>query len=296
MEYQRVGSMDEKTTFIAQRYGAAVDLSISAMTLRNATFVERLQAITTAGFQVMDWRIEDLASAEKDGMDEDHFVELIQKSQIRPLDVAYFREWIGRENDPEFTQQEERLFRVSDRLQSRRLKAFVFEELPHDQIVSSLSALCQRAAQHNLIVQLEFMAYTPPVNSLRSAWEIVQATNQPNASLMIDAWQWVRSADSLSALASVPAERITEIQLSDVGAEPMPDLADESRHHRYIPGKGVMDLPQFLQAFIDHGVHDVQISVEVMSDELDALSPSEAAQRVAFGTRSVLWQALQPRA
>src|SRR5579863_8726124 len=104
----------EKTPH-SNSFGVAGNLSISLMSLRNASFVERLQAITTAGFQVMDWRFEDIASAAKDGLNKDDFVKLIQTTKVQLLDIAYFREWIGKEDETEFKQNEAQLFNLSEK-------------------------------------------------------------------------------------------------------------------------------------------------------------------------------------
>ena len=178
---------------------------------------------------------------------------------------------------------------MAKQIGARHINLADFTPAPQTEIVTTLRALCRRASAYNLIVQLEPMAYTPPVNSLQRAWDIVREVNEPNAGLLIDAWQWAREGETPGSLRQVPPGRITSIQLSDTLAAPLPDIIQESRHHRRIPGTGSFDLPTFLRALTDHGVR-APLSVEVMSDELDALPPAEAARQVADGTRSMLQQ------
>ncbi len=268
-------------------YGVAEELTLSVMTLRNAALTDRIQAAGEAGFQGIGWRLEDFVEAGRAGISEDDVVQLLKTSKVRALEVEFYREWIGRENDAEYQSNEARLLELAGRLGARHINVAVFERVEQEKIVASLAALCERANTHNLIVQLEFMPYEPSVPSLQKAWEIVLATGLSNAGLVIDAWHWSRAGESADSLQGIPPERITSVQLSDDLAVAEPDMADESRHHRCIPGSGALDLPRFLRTLTEHGV-TAPLSVEVMSDELDALPPAEAAQMVAVGTRMVL--------
>ena len=269
-------------------YDETSGLTLSRMTLRNAALPARIKAAAAAGFRGIGWQYDDFTDERiTQGLPVQAAMQLLDESDVRALEVEFFREWVGRENDTAYRDSEGKLLALAGMLGARYLNVAVFEHTPQEAIVASLRGLCQRAAEQNLIVQLEPMAYTPPVNTLRHAWEIVQAVNKPNAGIVIDAWQWAHEHETAETLKPIPPERITCIQLSDSLAEPLPDAASESRHHRCIPGKGSMDLPGFLRDLSSHGVQ-APLSVEVMSDELDALPPVAAAVQVADGTRSVL--------
>ena len=271
-------------------YTVADDVILSVMTLRNAPLVERVQAAGIAGFRAIGWRLDDLLTAKASGLQDGDIEQLFVVSGVRPLEVEFFREWLGRENDPQYQEKEDQLFAWAERLHARHLNVAVFDVLPKSEVAAGFAALCRRAAAHNLIAQLEFMPYTPPAHSLKDAWDIVRASDAPNAGLLIDAWHWARTANVIGALQEIPPAKITCIQLGDVLTEPMPEVTEESRHHRRVPGTGAMDLRQFLDRLLAHGVR-APLSVEVMSDRLDALAPIDAACEVARGTRSVLWSA-----
>jgi sugar phosphate isomerase/epimerase len=271
-------------------YGVTDELTLSVMTLRKATLLERIEAAGIAGFQGIGWRLEDFIGAERDGLSASAVVRLLRAAKMRAPEIEFFREWIGREDDAAYRAQEDRLFDLAGRLGSRHINVAVFEEQPPEKIVASLKLLSKRAADHKLIVQLEFMPYTPPVNSLQRAWEIIRQADEPNAGLLIDAWHWGRTNSSAESLHSIPPERITGIQLSDDLAHPLPEADEESKHDRSIPGTGALNLPLLLRTLAEHGVN-APLSVEVMSDELDSIPPVQAARAVAVGTRSVLWKA-----
>jgi sugar phosphate isomerase/epimerase len=267
-------------------YDGAAGLTLSLMTLRYASLPERIEAASAAGFKGIGWRLEDFATPPP-GFTEASLVQLAAASPVRLLELEFLHEWVGRENDPGYCEREGRSFALADQFGAKRMNVAVFTPATEEDIVASLRALCQRAAAHNLTVQLEFMPYTPPVDSLSAAWKIVQAVGEPNAALLIDAWHWARARESAGSLEPVPPERITAVQLSGVLARPLPDVVQESRHYRCLPGAGAFNLPLFLQILARHGVQ-AALSVEVMSDQLDALPPTQVALEVADGARSVL--------
>lgn len=273
---------------VSELYNGSSDLTLSAMTLRNASLNDRIKASAEAGFQGIGWRFEDFTDSRfTQGLSEQDAQRLVNESGIQAPEIEFFREWVGLENDQKYQEREARILALASQLGAKQISVAVFKPIPQEAIVASLRTLCRHTATQNLIVQLEPMVYTPPVNSLERAWEIIRAVNEPNTGIVIDAWQWAHEDESAETLKTIPAERVTCIQLSDALSYQLPDAADESRHHRCIPGTGSIDLMALLRMLFDHGIR-APLSVEVMSDRLDELSPYDAARQVADGTRAVL--------
>src|ERR1700683_728325 len=265
-------------------YTASSELTLSLMTLRHTSLAGRVTAAAAAGFSGVGWRLEDFNPGPAG---EPEIAAGLKTAGIAACELEYPRNWIGLEHDPGYCLQEQRLLELAGRLGTKWINVAVFEAAAPATIVASLAQLCRRAATYRITLQLEFMPYTPPVTTLHEAWKIVQATGQPNAGLLIDAWHWARAGESARSLELIPPERITGIQLSDGLPEALPDRVAESRHHRLIPGAGAFDLAAFLHLMNNHGV-TAPLAVEVMSDELDALPPATAAGALADGVRSVL--------
>lgn len=269
-------------------YGENSDLILSVMTLRNASIADRIDAAVAAGVEGIGWRFEDFTTEQySGGLSEQDIIQRLDTAQIKAIEVEFFRDWIEYESNSAYREDERQLLELAGRLKARHINVAIFEPLPQETIVSTLRSLCDRARRYNLLVQLEFMVYTPPVDSLSNAWEIVRAVDRPNIGLLIDIWQWARAAETIESLDMIPAEHITSIQLSDTLATPLPDVIQESRHFRCIPGTGSLGLAQLLSAFEEKGI-TAPLSIEVMSDELDAMPTMQAAQIVADGTRSTL--------
>jgi sugar phosphate isomerase/epimerase len=264
------------------------DLTLSVMTLRGIAFPERIRAASAAGFRGIGWRLEDFNTNT-----EHEIVRLLDESEVLPIEVEFFRDWVGLEGQPAYQKHESALLKLAGRLKARHINVAVFERESQEEIVAALSGLCGRAAEYDLLVQLEFMPYDPSVSSLHAAWEVVRKVAAPNAGLLLDAWHWARSPGSEEALVEIPANQITGVQLSGHLPEPLRDMAEESRHYRQLPGDEAV---RFLRLLELHGV-SCPLSVEVMSDDLDKLPPAEATTQVADAARSVLrkakWQSLR---
>ena len=154
-----------------------------------------------------------------------------------------------------------------------------------------LRACCDRAAEHGLLVHLEFLPWSafPNVNA---AWEVVRVADRPNGGLIIDSWHCARSATTLEDIAAIPGERVFAVQLSDALPDASPDVTDETMHARLLPGEGAAHVVEIVQTLDAIGC-TAPIGVEVFSDALWAMDPSDAALASYTATERVLAAAAQ---
>jgi sugar phosphate isomerase/epimerase len=158
-----------------------------------------------------------------------------------------------------------------------------------DRAAEGFAHVCDVAAEHDLLVALEFGPWGG-VPTFERALDVVRATDRPNASLLVDAWHFFRSGGTLADLASTPRELIGDVQIDDAPLQAEPDLWEETTHRRLVPGEGDFDLVGFLDTLTDIG-YDGPLGVEVLSDELAQLPADEIVRRCAEGTRAVVEQA-----
>jgi sugar phosphate isomerase/epimerase len=114
-------------------------------------------------------------------------------------------------------------------------------------------------------------------------YEIVRRADRPNGGILFDTWHPLRGPDRGDLRLNVPGDLIFAVQVNDVRPEPGPDVAAE----------GVGDIAGMLRALRTVGC-TAPLSVEVFSDELDALPAMEVARRAATATRRVLAQVGEP--
>ncbi|MDQ0381931.1 sugar phosphate isomerase/epimerase family protein [Amycolatopsis thermophila] len=256
-------------------------LTCSASTLRWADLHTRVSAVAAAGFAGIGLRISDYLDS---GLSDGEIRGLLDRHGLRVLELEHLWDWA-----PGPDPVEEAIFRFADRIGARQLNVPMFGEYPLADLVEPFGALCDRAADHGLLVGFEFLPYSG-VRTLGEVWQIVAAAGRPNGGVIIDLWHWFRSGARVADLADIPAPAFTSLQLCDVAAEPGPQMAEESRHGRLLPGEGAGDTQGLLQALRERGI-TVPVSVEVFSDDLDARPATESARMAYDASAAVLRQA-----
>ncbi|GAA3545665.1 sugar phosphate isomerase/epimerase [Amycolatopsis ultiminotia] len=246
-------------------------LNCSASTLRFADLRTRVSAAAGAGFAGIGLRASDYLEA---GIPDREIRELLDRHGVRVLEMEHNWDWALGEDPVEKT-----IFGFADQIGIRHLNVPMFAEHPLSGLVDPFGALCDRAAEHGVLVGFEFMPYSR-IRTIGEVREVVAAADRPNGGITLDLWHWFRSGARPGDLAGLPASAITTVQLCDVLAEPEPDLTEEGRHRRQLPGHGTGDLMTALNSLRDNGM-TAPVSVELFSDELDAQPPAEAA-RLAF--------------
>ncbi|TDC38362.1 sugar phosphate isomerase/epimerase [Micromonospora sp. 15K316] len=165
--------------------------------------------------------------------------------------------------------------------------------VPLDELVTSFATFCDRAAERDIRVELEFVPFWG-VPSLAVAWDIVRGADRPNGNLMIDTWHLLKgSADPQAALAllpDIPGEKLTGLQLADALTAPQAEtLYGEGRFRRF-PGDGELPLDQVARLLLDKGGL-VRVGAEVFGEAVDSLDPAAAGARAAATVTATLARA-----
>ncbi len=105
-----------------------------------------------------------------------------------------------------------------------------------------LRRLGDLAAQYDIRVAFEALAWGRFVDDYRRAWRIVELADHPNVGVCLDSFHVLSRGHDPAAIEDIPAEKIFFLQLADAPALSM-DVLSWSRHHRLFPGEGAFDLP-----------------------------------------------------
>jgi sugar phosphate isomerase/epimerase len=167
---------------------------------------------------------------------------------------------------------------VSARLGARNV--LVMSAEPEEaRTLDRLCDLCDRAAEYDLHVCLEFAIYTG-VRTLAHAARVVARSERSNASVLIDALHFSRSGGIPVHVASVDPSLFRYAQICDAGPDmPRPDdapaLIREARTGRLLPGEGVLPLADLVAAL----PADLALAVEAPSRATTGLPAVERARR-----------------
>jgi sugar phosphate isomerase/epimerase len=278
--------------------GAGDLVLCSGSLARDATFGERIAAAVAGGFAGLSLWGRDYFGAQRSGLSDADMRSLLAGNglAIAELDLAW--SWlpgaseihIPAELDTEelFAHDEADLLRIAQAVGARSINAIdVFGgDWSVDDAAAAFAGLCDRAAEHGLLVHLEFLPWSR-IPNVTTAWEIVRRAGRTNGGVLLDAWHFFRGDADLDALRAVPGEQVIGLQLDDGPADPEPDLPTASLHERLLPGAGELDLGGLLGTLREIGAV-APVGVEVFSDELHRVDPVDAGRRAGAATRDVL--------
>ncbi len=142
----------------------------------------------------------------------------------------------------------------------------------------------KRAAKRGYAKRSRLEAWGRHISDYRDAWEVVRRADHPAVGLVLDTFHTFARKTDLKPLRSIPADRISLVQLADAPWLDM-DVLSWSRHFRCFPGQGDMPLVEFMQALQATG-YDGELSLEIFNDQFRAGSPRAVA---VDGQRSLVY-------
>ena len=137
-----------------------------------------------------------------------------------------------------------------------------------DRAAADLRELGERAAKRGLRIAFEALAWGRHINDYRDAWEAVRRADHPAVGLVLDSFHILARGTDLSAIRTIPGDRIFLVQLADAPLLQM-DYLSWSRHFRNSPGQGELPVLDFMEALSATG-YDGALSLEIFNDQFRA--------------------------
>lgn len=277
------------------------DLVLCSGTLpRDVPFRQRLGAATAAGFAGISLWGRDYWGARAEGLDDREIRSLLDDNglAVAELDPAWW--WLpgaadigasipaSVDDQQVFAYGEDEMFRIAEVVGARSINAVdVFGgDWSLDEAAAAFAALADRAAEHGLLVHVEFLPWSK-IPDVATAAEIVELADRPNGGIAVDAWHYFRGLPDEETLRAIPGDRVLNIQLDDGPAQPEANLLSATLHERLLPGDGDFELPGLLAALGSIAAH-APIGAEVFSDELHATGADEAARLAGESLRALM--------
>ncbi len=247
----------------------------------------KIEAAGAAGFRGMSLWGGDRARAHRDGLTDDDIRRLLADNGVVIAELDGLSTWLpGTEaagvdkygpDHPYFGHSETDFYEIADALGARSLSVNDLAHLPItvDAAAEAFAGVCDRAAEHGLLVHIEFMALSS-ISSLRQAWAVVDAAGRANGGLLVDSWHLLRTS-RVEDLALVPPDRIFATQFSDGSRTRHPDPWQDSAD-RLLPGDGELALGDIVEWLRTSGCA-APVGIEVLNRELMLHAPDEIARR-----------------
>jgi sugar phosphate isomerase/epimerase len=273
----------------------ADDLVLSHFTLsRHHDLVERVDAAAAAGCRGIGTYIGDYQRLVAEG-GAAQMAGLLDDRGLCVAEIDVWRGW-GRPasaQSADLADQEATAFAIAERFGCRSLHVIGPHVGSLRDAIEAFAALCDRAADHGLLVSLEFMPSTN-IASAADALRIVEAADRSNGGLCVDVWHHQRGANDLELIRALPGEKVIDVQMSDGTLVPASaDYGGDTRRNRVPPGDGQMDLVGFVQAIRSTGT-TAPWSIEVCNEAAWATDGRDFVVRCATGLRQILAAAAEP--
>ena len=259
--------------------------SIATVSL-SGSLDEKLRAIATAGFDAVEIFENDLLSFNGSPRD---VGQLCRDLGLAICAFQPFRDFEGMP-EPQRTRNFARVEGKFDLMQELRTDLLLIcsNIAPAalggiDRAAADFRELGERAALRGLRVGYEALAWGRHVNDYRDAWEIVRRADHRSIGIILDSFHALAPLFPVSAIQSIPADKIFLVQLADAPKLGL-DVLSWSRHFRCFPGQGDLPVGAFMEAVLATG-YTGPLSLEIFNDQFRAGS---AVRTATDGLRSLI--------
>jgi len=244
----------------------------------SGTLTEKIEAIAAARFKGVEIFENDLLSFNGTPADARH---LIEGFGLETVTFQPFRDFEGM-SEPQRSKvfaRAERKFDVMQELGCDLL--MICSNVSPDSLggieraAADFHELGERAAKRGMRVAFEALSWGRHIHDYRDAWEVVRRANHPAVGLVLDSFHVLARRTDLSAIRSIPSDKIFLVQMADAPVLDMDHLS-WSRHYRCFPGQGDLPIDAFMDALSATGF-DGLLSLEIFNDRFRAGSARSVA-------------------
>lgn len=261
-------------------------LLLDTISIKQVPLAEKIHITAEAGYDGIELRGNDLAQWSQAGHSLEKLADLIaQDGLVAPtlcteVDVYHWHH--GRPmDDPDFVTALKQYFDQCQRLGCRMLFFPVMDTRGNlDETVRNFAWLCDQAASLDLTIALEFIGHVPKVDTIGTAWQVLQAANRRNSGIVVDIFHFYRGGSRLADLERIPPDRISVVHLDDAMPLPLNELIGAK--HRLYPGDGVAPVREVVDS-LRRNEYQGPYCVELFNEEYWASDALEVARRARDG-------------
>ena len=250
--------------------------------------VERVHAAAAAGYAAIGLYLGSWAVLREQPEALERVDEALASTGLVIANIETLRGWAVPGADEACRQQEVLAYEMADHWGCRYVQVIGDATGPLDRAAVGFATLCDRAAEHGLLVGLEWVPSMTNIGDAATAVRIVTEADRSNGGLCFDSWHFTRSTNDLDDLRNLPGDKVFATQWNDgTIAAQHPDYLQDCLTNRVPPGDGEFTLIEMVR-ILDAIGSTAPIGVEVCSAELWAAPVDYAAQVSADGMRRVL--------
>lgn len=251
--------------------------------------VGRIEAAADAGFAGIGLYVGAWAAVRDDPAAIERIDEALAATGMVVANIEVARGWASPDRaDDGCRQIETWAYEMADRWDCRYLQVIGDYNGTLAEAAVGFGALCDRAAEHGLLVGLEWLPSMSNIENAATASRIVVEADRPNGGFCVDSWHLTRSTNDLDDLRTLPGDKVFATQWNDGPVAPEhPDYLTDCLTNRVPPGDGEFALVEMVRILDDIG-STAPIGIEVCSAALWEAPVEVAASAGADAMRAVL--------
>ncbi len=253
----------------------ALTLCLNTSTIKPQPILEKIRLTAEAGFAGVELWINDVYEYIGQGGEvRDIEKAIADHGLIVPCTIA-MRQW-GEASELEYPimlDECKRRMELATRLGSPYIVATPPREPCDMQLLTKrYKDLLELGRQIGIRPTFEYISFFRSASRLDQAWQIVQDSDEPDATLILDAFHTWNSGGTLDDLRPIPAERISHYHIDD--ADPNKPATEQTDPDRVMIGDGPIDLKSEIALLNEKG-YDTTVSLELFNQELWSRDPAE---------------------
>jgi sugar phosphate isomerase/epimerase len=265
------------------------DLVLSHFSLdRYHPIEDRVRAASAAGFDSIGLYIEHYRQLADEGYAPEQLKELLTEHDLTLSEIDVLRSWAtDAATSDDYLAMEATAWEMADRFDCRYIQAIGPYDGTIENCGQAFGALCDRAADHGLVVGLEFLPFTN-IYDANDGMRVVEAADRDNGGLCVDIWHHTRGSNDLDQIRAIPGDKVMCIQMNDgPNGQQLDDYVQDCLRTRVPTGEGTFDVAGFVGALIDLGAN-VPWSMEVCNDAVWGQPATAHCIAIADAMRSTL--------
>jgi sugar phosphate isomerase/epimerase len=251
----------------------------------------RVWAAASADYAAIGMNLRAWSALRADAAELEEFDAALGSTGLVVANIETLRGWAAPDRATDACTRAEGLaYELADRYGCRYVQVIGDFEGSIAEAGAGFGALCDRAADHGLLVGLEPVPSMTNIDRIGLAATIVEAADRANGGICFDSWHLTRSGDPVDVLSSLEGRCIVATQFNDGTVEPaIADYFTDTLSSRVVPGDGEFRLDEMV-ATLDAIGSRAPIGLEVPGLALWEQSAERSAQLAADAMRSVLAQ------
>ena len=248
---------------------------LNTSTIKPQPLLKKIELVAQAGFEGIELWINDIYDFIGRGGEVADIEKALADQGLFVPSVIAIRQW-GDMDGWEYQlvlDEARRRFALGSRLGAKFIVATPpLEQEGQDHLPGRYKDLLQIGREEGIKPTFEYISFFKSVYNLADAWQIVQEANDPDATLILDAFHNWNSNSTLNELRQIPADRISHYHIDDAHPDKAP--CTQKDPDRVMLGEGQIDLAAEISVLREIG-YEGTVSLELFNKELWEQDPTE---------------------